>query len=88
MIVNVDGVDLDLKVRDGILEVGRPDKTWLGSVRVVEPEPEPDPIEEVASPQDVAPVRPILPQGWSIDEAGIIYDSDGKSIMGVNSDGS
>lgn len=81
MIVDIDGVPLDLKVRDGVLEVGRPDKTWIGSVYVG---PEPDQPEPPAPGPDMAPAEPVLPAGWTQDDDGTIRTAEGKSIFGVN----
>lgn len=80
MIVDIDGVPLDLKVRDGVLEVGRPDKTWIGSVYVG---PEPDQPDESAPAPDVAPKVAVLPAGWTQDPDGNIRTAEGKSIFGV-----
>ncbi|QLF83836.1 hypothetical protein SEA_MOOSEHEAD_25 [Gordonia phage Moosehead] len=80
MIVNIDGVQLDLKVRDGVLEVGRPDKTWIGSMFVGhDPKPEPP-----KPPVDQTPATPVLPENWTRDGDGVIRNSEGRSIYGVS----
>ncbi|AMS02427.1 hypothetical protein FDH00_gp26 [Gordonia phage Attis] len=81
MIVDIDGVQLDLKVRDGVLEVGRPDKTWIGSVYVgAEPA---GPTPRPATP-DLTPAVPILPERWTQDPDGTIRNAEGRSIYGIS----
>ncbi|QAY05763.1 hypothetical protein SEA_VASANTI_25 [Gordonia phage Vasanti] len=80
MIVNVDGVQLDLRVREGVLEVGRADKTWIGSMFVGH-DPEPEPAQPAV---DQTPSAPILPENWTRDDDGTIRDASGRSIYGVS----
>ncbi|WP_439030204.1 hypothetical protein [Gordonia terrae] len=81
MIVDIDGVELDLKVREGILEIGRPDKTWIGSVFVG-----PEPVRPAPPPEapDRTPAVPILPQQWAQDADGTVRNAEGNSIFGVS----
>ncbi|QDM56375.1 hypothetical protein PP515_gp28 [Gordonia phage Sidious] len=80
MIVDIDGVQLDLRVREGVLEVGRPNKTWIGSM-FVGYDPEPEPPEPAV---DQTPSTPILPEHWTQDDDGTIRNGEGKSVFGTN----
>jgi hypothetical protein len=84
MIYDIDGVTLELTVTDGMLSVARADGTPIGSVLVAEIDPDPDPAEEIASPDDASPEEPVVPDGWVYLANGDVVDDTGKSIFGTN----
>lgn len=87
MIYTIDGTELDLSVRDGMLAVARPDGRQIGSVLIADLEPPPDPAEEIATPEDIAPADPVLPDGWEMSDTGDVVKPDGTSIYGTTPTG-
>ena len=73
--VTLEGVELELEMTDGVLTVYR-DGVMEGSMLIIEPEVEPEPVEVIVP---LPPASVALPDGW-------YYDGDDRMMMNGRQD--